>query len=401
MLELEEALARVLAAVPEPSGETVPLVDALGRVVREDVHSSLDLPPFNNSAMDGYAVRAADLAAARADCPARLRLIGKVAAGQSFKGEIASGTCVRLFTGSPIPRGADAVVMQEDTKPDSADPTGILVFDRAKEGENVRGRGEDISAGALLVRAGTRVSFAQLSLLAAAGTSRVKVGRQPRVAVLATGSELKEAGTELAEGQIYESNRVALAGLIRSAGGLPTLLPLVTDDLASTRAALSDALDHHDAAITSGGASVGDMDFVKQAIQEEGGRLEFWKVAIKPGRPFVFGSHGAKLIFGLPGNPVSALVTFLLLVRPALLCWQGATDLALPSHPAVLAEPVSNPGNRRHFIRVRIAPDGAVRSAGTQASHALSSLALANGLLDVAPETVLAEGSTVRVLRWG
>lgn len=400
MLELEEALAQVLAAVPKPVGEAVPLSSALGRVLSDDFHSPIALPPFDNSAMDGYAVRAADVASARADAPARLRLIGKVAAGEVFRGEVCPGTTVRLFTGSPVPPGANAVVMQEDTKPDSTDPKEILVFDRVQEGENVRCRGEDVSAGALLVAAGTRVSFAQLAFLAAAGAGGVQVGRRPRVAVLATGSELKEPGTTLAEGQLYESNRVALEALIRLAGGVPTVLPLVMDDLARTKTALSDALGECDAVVTSGGASVGEMDFIKQAIQEGGGTLEFWKVAIKPGRPFVFGSRENKLLFGLPGNPVSALVTFLLLVRPALLRWQGALDVTLPSHPGILAEGILNPGNRRHFVRIRIAPDGKVRSAGTQASHMLSSLALANGLLDVAPGTALPQGSTVQVLRW-
>jgi molybdopterin molybdotransferase len=220
--------------------------------------------------------------------------------------------------------------------------------------------------------------------------------------LLATGSELKEAASalELAPGQIYESNRAALTQLIVSAGGIPAIFPIVPDDPEATRTALSRALSECDLVVTCGGVSVGEMDFVKSGFEELGGLLQFWKVAIKPGRPFVFGRHREKLLFGLPGNPVSAFVTFLLLVRPALLRWQGATTIGLPASAGVLAEPILNPDNRRHFMRVSMDSKGQVRSAGTQASHMLSSLALAEGLVDVPPKTSLATGTIVQVLRW-
>ena len=212
------------------------------------------------------------------------------------------------------------------------------------------------------------------------------------VGLLATGSELQEPGQPLAPGQIYESNRIALAALMQRAGAVPRTFPLVADALAATSLALADAFNQCDAVVTSGGVSVGEMDFIKRAFEQIGGELEFWKVAIKPGRPFVFGRCRGKLLFGLPGNPVSALVTFLLLVRPALLRWQGATDVSLPAHPGVLAEPLANDGERRHFMRVKVDPTGKVRSAGVQASHVLSSVAAANGLVDVPPNTTLACG---------
>jgi molybdopterin molybdotransferase len=237
-------------------------------------------------------------------------------------------------------------------------------------------------------------------LLAAAGLARVQVGRQPVVGLLATGSELTEPGHPLGPGRIYESNRATLAALIGRAGAVPIVLPLVADVLAETSLALADAFSQSDAVVTSGGVSVGEMDFLKRAFEQIGGSLEFWKVAIKPGRPFVFGRLQGKLLFGLPGNPVSALVTFLLLVRPALLRWQGATDVSLPAHPGVLAEPLANLGERRHFIRVKVDATGKVRSTGIQASHVLSSVAAANGLVDVPADTTLAEGSAVTVLRW-
>jgi len=261
-------------------------------------------------------------------------------------------------------------------------------------------RGEDVKRGARILVAGDIITASRICLLAALGLDEVRAGRQPVVALLATGSELREPGQPLRAGQIYESNRPGLAALVRGAGGIPKIVPLVTDSLASTRAALEEAFSHCDVVVTSGGVSVGEMDFVKQAFEEIGGELQFWRVAIKPGRPFVFGRQRQKLLFGLPGNPVSALVTFLLLVRPALIRWQGGTEVGLPRHSAVLGEPISNPGERRHFVRVRVDSAGQVYPAGVQASHILSSLAAANGLVDLPPESVLAAGTAVEVMRW-
>ena len=400
MLAFEEALARVLAVVPAPRGETVFLSEAPGRVLADQIRSPIDLPSFDNSAMDGYAVRAADVASAKPASPATLRLAGKVAAGEVFAGKLAAGSCVRLFTGSPLPPGADAVVMQEDTHTDSGAPGDVLILAPAGAGENVRARGEDVKQGTILVEAGKVLSPGQIGLLAAAGFERLRVGRQPVVGLVATGSELTEPGTPLSPGRIYESNRTALAALMKRVGAIPKTFPLVSDVLDETSQVLLDAFNQCDAVVTSGGVSVGEMDFLKQAFEQIGGRLELWKVAMKPGRPFVFGRYRGKLLFGLPGNPVSALVTFLLLVRPALLRWQGATDVSSPAHPGVLAEPLTNPGERRHFMRVKVDPTGKVQSAGLQASHVLSSLAAANGLVDVPPHTTLAAGSAVTVLRW-
>jgi molybdopterin molybdotransferase len=400
MLEFEEALARVLAAVPAPISVSVSLKDAPGRVLAEPIRSPLDLPSFDNSSMDGYAVRATDVASATPAAPMRLRLAGRVAAGEVFPGEITTGTCVRLFTGSPLPPGANAVVMQEDTRVDSNAPGHVLILTPAQPGENIRPRGQDVRQGSLLADTGEIISVGRLGLLAAVGLARLQAGRQPLVGLLATGSELTEPGQPLEPGRIYESNRAALAALIARAGAVPKVFPLVADVLADTSTALADAFGQSDAVVTSGGVSVGEMDFLKRAFEQIGGSLEFWKVAIKPGRPFVFGRLREKLLFGLPGNPVSALVTFLLLVRPALLRWQGATELSLPAHPGVLAEPLVNIGERRHFMRVKVDATGKVSSAGLQASHALSSAATANGLVDVPANTTLPTGAPVRVLRW-
>ena len=400
MLEFEEALARLLAAVPAPTRENVSLNEAAGRVLAERILSPLDLPSFDNSAMDGYALRAADVALAKPDSPVSLRLAGKVSAGDTFAGKVTAGTCVRLFTGSPLPPGADAVVMQEETRvqPKAADE--VLILTPMEPGENVRLRAEDIKQGSTLAEPGDLLTAGRIGLLATVGLSSVPVGRQPVVGLLATGSELQEPGQPLAPGRIYESNRVALAALLKRAGAVPVTFPLVADVLAATGTALAEAFSRCDAVVTSGGVSVGEMDFIKHAFEQMGGELQFWKVAIKPGRPFVFGRYRDKLLLGLPGNPVSAHVTFLLLVRPALLRWQGATDVSLPVHPGVLAEPLVNHGERRHFMRVRLDPAGKVHSAGVQASHILSSMAAANGLVDVPPNTTLAAGAAVPVLFW-
>ncbi|MBE0545618.1 MAG: molybdopterin molybdotransferase MoeA [Verrucomicrobia bacterium] len=400
MIELDEALQQILAALPAPPTETVRLTEAAGRILAGTVHSGVDLPPFDNSAMDGYALRAADVSSAAEAEPVKLQLRGRIAAGEVFRGELGTGECVRLFTGSPLPGGADAVVMQEDTRVVADQAGEVLVCDPVRPGENVRLRGSDVKRLAVLAAAGSVLDPGKLSLLAATGVADVRVGQQPRVGLLATGSELCEAGSPLASGQIYESNRVALAELIRRAGGLPEVYPLVPDDLAATRHALQRAVDECDMVVTSGGVSVGEMDFVKTAWEQLGGTLEFWKVAMRPGKPFVFGRWRDSYLFGLPGNPVSAFVTFLLLVRPALLRWQGATDLALPAVPGVLTEPLANPGERRHFVRVTVNSSGEVRSAGLQASHALASLAVGNGLVDLAPRSTLAKGSAVKVLCW-
>jgi molybdopterin molybdotransferase len=394
MLELEDARSRILAALGPLS---VAIASAAGRFTAGAIVSPLDLPAFDNSAMDGYAVLAADVATACAAQPASLREIGRVAAGEVFQGGIESGACVRVFTGSPLPAGADAVVMQEDTR--IKEPGRIEVLDAVKPWENVRFRGEDVKQGMELIGAGLRLNASRLGLLAAVGMASVPVRRQPIVGVLATGNELVEGGHPLSPGKIYESNRVMLRPLLAQAGATARMFPLVSDTLEATRAALERAFEECDAVVTSGGVSVGQLDFVKAAFEKLGGTQEFWKVSIRPGKPFVFGRLGGKCLFGLPGNPVSALVTFLMLVRPALLHWQGAVDVELPSQACVLGEALVNRGDRRHFMRVKVDAGGIVRPAGAQSSHRLGSLAEANGLVDVPPGVTLAAGTPTRVWR--
>lgn len=396
MLELETAVARMLAALPPAQSERISLANAAGRILAETILSPLDLPSFDNSAMDGYAVRSADVRGAKPESPVRLRLRTRIAAGETFSGELAIGECARLFTGAPLPRGADAVVMQEDTRIEGEQ---VLILDAVQPRENVRFQGEDVRRGAALAEAGAEISPGLIGLLGAVGFGEISVGRRAVVGLVATGSELCEAGQSLAPGQIYESNRTMLAPLVTRAGGLAKVYSLVPDTLEATRTALETAFRACDIVVTSGGVSVGEMDFVKTAFESLGGELQFWKVAIRPGKPFVFGKLGGKFLFGLPGNPVSAFVTFLLLVRPALRQWQGARVATLPVYAGVLGEPVSNSGDRRHFMRVRVDGEGKVFSAGKQASHALGSLATADALLDVPPQTVWAAGTRVKIWR--
>lgn len=402
MLELEEALDQILSAIPAPRIERVPLAEAHRRVIAEQMFAEVALPAFDNSAVDGYAVRTQDVVQANSGSPVSLSLAGKVAAGETFDGELSGGQCIRIFTGSPLPMGADAVVMQEDTRLDEGSPQEVWFLDSVKPWENVRFRGEDVKLGGSVARPGEIVSAAQAGLIAATGSAQVSVGRRPAVALIATGSELRERATtaRLAPGQIYESNRASLAPLVEDAGGMPVIFPIVPDEPGATRDALARAFSECDIIVTCGGVSVGEMDFVKSAFEELGGRLQFWKVAIKPGRPFVFGRHEDKLLLGLPGNPVSAFVTFLLLVRPAILRWQGAVATGLPVSIGTLEEPLSNPDNRRHFMRVVMDGKGRVRSGGVQASHILSSLAVAQGLIDLPPKTTLSAGTSAEILRW-
>jgi molybdopterin molybdotransferase len=400
MLPLEQAREQILSRVHPLAAEASSLPLALGRVLAQGVTAVRDLPAFDNSAMDGYAIRAEDLAQASPDHPAALRLIGAAVAGRPFSDALAPGQCVRVFTGSALPKGADAVIMQEDARLDPAQPGRVLMLDSVKPWENVRFRGEDVRRGTPILEEGARLRIAQLGLLAALGYGEVTVRRRPVAGLLATGSELREPGQPLAPGQIYESNRLTLAALAAQAGALPQPYPLAPDELPATEQALRTALSQCDVVISSGGVSVGEKDLVKAAMTRIGGELSFWRVAVRPGKPFALGQWRDKLLFALPGNPVSAFVTFLLLVRPALMKLQGARELDLPIRTGVLREALVNEGDRRHFIRVILDANGQVRSVGPQASHRLLSLAQANGLADVPPGAALPPGARVSVLTW-
>lgn len=396
MISLEEAKVRLFASAKLLEPERVPLLNALGRISAADLDSKIDLPAFDNSAMDGYAVRTEDLKNASESNPVDLKLVGRIGAGEKFGGVISPGNCLRIFTGSVLPDGADAVVMQEDTW---AENGRVRFVEGVRPLENVRLCGEDIRSGTRVLETGDRITSTRLSLLAATGHAQILVRKLPKIALIATGDELAEPGETLPYGKIYESNRILLSGLLQSLGVTADIRPLTRDTLETTIQSLHGAFEENDVVITTGGVSVGEFDFVKEAFTKIGGRIDHWKVAIRPGKPFVFGEFASKFLFGLPGNPVSALVTFLTLVRPALLQMMGARNVDLPIARGFLAGTIFNAGDRRHFVRCRW-EDGKVFAQGKQASHLIGALGSANCLVDVPPATRLEDGTSVICQLW-
>ncbi|MGZ3586650.1 MAG: molybdopterin molybdotransferase MoeA [Candidatus Limnocylindrales bacterium] len=394
MLPLEEALQRMLAGLQPLPAEEVPLEEAVGRVLAAPVEAAVTMPPWDNSAMDGFAVHAADIAAAAPGHPVTLRVSGEVAAGHAPIGRVVSGTAMRVLTGAMLPPGADAVVPVEETDaaPGLAElPATVAVLAASPPGQHVRRAGSDIVAGQPLLRAGTRIRPATVALLASAGHARVVVHRRPRAAILSTGDELAPPGEPLGPGQIHDSNGLMLVALARQAGAEPRRLAPAADTLDAVLDRLSDARAWADLIIASGGVSVGARDVVRLAF-EAIGRVDLWRVAVQPGKPLAFGHADGVLLFGLPGNPVSSYVTFQLFVRPVLYALEGQAD---PTRRRILrarlAEPVTKAADRRAFLRVSLARDPAVpdgwlaRLAGGQGSHVLSALAAADGLA-VVPE---------------
>ncbi|KAB2675264.1 MAG: molybdopterin molybdotransferase MoeA [Verrucomicrobia bacterium] len=400
MLEYEVALDRLLASLAPASPVSLP-IHALAngpapRFLAADLTSPVPLPLADNSAMDGYAVRAADTRSPHAT----LQLVGSIAAGSVPSCFVGPGQAARIFTGAPLPPGADAVVMQEDTETDPARPGTVRILDPAKPWENVRFAGEDVRLGAIVGRVGDPLSPTRLALLGATGLREVPVFPQPRVALIATGSELAAPGAAPRPGSIHESNLLPLELLVRSAGGLPVASAIVPDDRNLLADAIRRAADIADIVLTIGGASVGEHDLVKPCAVDAGFEIDFWKLALKPGKPFFVGRRGNVHLLGVPGNPVSAFVTTVLMVQPAVRRLAGARDPRPPTSPAFLGAALSNPDGRRHFVRVAVDRDGTARSAGVQASHALASLAQADGLVDVPPRTTLAAGQRIDAIRW-
>ena len=384
-------LARVTTVTPP---ELIPIPQALGRVVAEDVRAPLDVPPTDNSAVDGYALAGADIPS---EGTASLRVIADLPAGSVFEGTLSPAEAIRIMTGAPMPASADTVVPQELVERDGE---RVKVPTIAK-GANVRLRGEDVAAGAVVIRAGSVLRPQELGLLASLGAPQILVRQRPRVAILSTGDEVAEPGRPRKPGQIYDSNRSALRGLVEAAGGVVTDLGIVPDTRGELKARLLEASEIADIVLTSGGVSVGIYDLVKDVLQEIGG-IDFWQVAMQPGRPLAFGGIGGAHFFGLPGNPVASMLTFLLFVRPALWKLAGRRELFAPLFTAVAAEPMRKKTGRREFKRgvMSYGPHGwEVRTTGPQGSGILTSMVMANCLIvleedrgDVKPgEAVLVE----------
>lgn len=395
MKPLEEARAEVIAAVAPLGVEAVELDGARGRVLAEEVVAPHDIPPFPNSAMDGYAVVGDDVTTA----PVTLRILEDVPAGSVATRPVVPGTAIKIMTGAPMPEGADTVVKVEVTRPAAAGQVEIL--EPVPPGTAIRPAGGDLAAGSLVLPAGVQLGPPELALLATVGRPRISVGRRPRVAVMATGDELRPAATAaLAPGQIRDSNRPLMRALVEEAGGEVIDFGIIEDRRHALVDALSGAASAADAILTSGGVSMGEYDLVK-AVLTEMGTVDFWQVAMQPAKPFAFGFvHGVPL-FGLPGNPVSVLVAFEQFARPALLAMQGATSVLRPRIRARLAAAIDSDPAKVVFMRVALdsGPDGLVASSsGGQSSNVLSALSAADGLAVIPVGTGhLPAGSEVEV----
>ena len=412
MLDFEDALARLLAgANPLRETQAVPTQAAAGRVLAQGLHSTLDVPPLDNTSMDGYALRCVDVPAAGA----RLVVAQRIPAG-SVGHVLAPGTAARIFTGAPLPQGADAVVMQELCSPEG---DAVTVNHLPRPGEWIRRRGEDIAAGAEVLAAGTRLSAAHVGVAASVGAAQLTVFRKLRVALFSTGDELAMPGEPLKPGGIYNSNRYTLRALLEGLGCEVADLGIVPDSRDATRAALRIAAAGNDLILTSGGVSVGEEDHVKPAVEAEG-TLDLWKIAIKPGKPLAFGSvrrgvmppaqpgavspadgaGEAAAFIGLPGNPVSSFVTFVMLVRPFILKAQGAAALR-PRALQLRADFDVKGDPRREFLRARFNSGGGLELFANQSSGVLTSCTWADGLIDNPPGQAIKPGDTVRFLPFG
>nr|WP_315490055.1 gephyrin-like molybdotransferase Glp [uncultured Rhodoferax sp.] len=404
LLALDDALDRLLSFASQVLPvEQVPVGDADVRVLAQDVVSQLHVPPQDNSAMDGYALRCGDVVQPG---PTALPVSQRIAAGSAGQ-PLQAGTVARIFTGAPVPPGADAVVMQEDctvlspTEGDASDAPAIQVNTLPSLGQNIRRAGEDVARGDRVLARGQRLGPAELGLAASIGMATLAVARRPRVALFSTGDELVMPGTvapqDMAPGAIYNSNRFFLAALLRRMGCIVTDMGIVPDQREATVQALREAAQSHDVILTSGGVSVGEEDHIKPAVQALG-TLDLWQIAIKPGKPFAYGRIGEAHFLGLPGNPVSSYVTFLVLVRPFLLQLQGMPDVAMKTVAARADFTWTKADKRREFLRVRRNADGGLDLFTNQSSGVLTSAVWGDGLVNNPPGTTIAPGDTVQFI---
>ena len=402
-LPVEEAASVILSRVSPVEAETVSVTEARGRVLAEEVESAISHPAWDNSAMDGYAVRSQDVSSASEDTPAVLRVIEDIPAGEFPSRAVGPGQAIKVMTGAPVPEGADGVTRVEYTRP-GPEPDTIQVVESRDAGRNIRRKGEDMRVGDSPLAAGTVLRPAEVGVLAMLGQPTVSVYRKPRVGILSTGNELADFDElELVHAgkRIMNSNSYALAAQVEEAGAEPLLLGIARDDRDSLREHLERARDC-DALITSAGLAVGEHDYVKEVLDDLGMEFLFYRVRMRPGSPFTFGLLNGSPVFALPGNPVSAMVTFEVLVRPALRKMLGRSDLQRPWNAVRLAEPVSTRGWLTHFYRARLErrQDGgwAARLTGPQGSGILTSMALADALIRIPPDADLSEGAEVEAL---
>ena len=381
MLSVEEALARITAAFAPLPAETVGLAEALGRVLAEDVAARVTQPPKDVSAMDGYAVRAADVADVSEENPARLAVIGSVPAGEAFDGTLGPAQAVRIFTGAPLPEGADAIVIQEDTETDGGT---VIVKAGAAKGTYVRPAGLDFRAGDVGLAAGRRLSARDVGLAAAMNRPWLRVHRRPRVAVLATGNEVVMPGEPLGPNQIVSSNGFSLAAFVTACGGQPLHLGIAPDDEAALGALVTGARGA-DVLITTGGVSIGEHDLIRKVLGERGLDMDFWRIAMRPGKPLLFGRIDGTPILGLPGNPVSSLVCATLFLRPAIEIMLGCKPAQRPPETAILGADLGANDRRQDYLRARLDIDSRGRRLAVpferQDSAMLAALARADCLI--------------------
>ena len=416
MLTVEEALQKILDEITVLDTEYVSILDSLGQTLAEDIYSAINVPPLDNSAMDGYAVRASDTKGASEKSPKILKVIDTVIAGNISQKEVTPGTAIRIMTGAPMPKGADSVVQFENTdeeKQRKASPNvpaeKVSIYVPAKAGENIRLAGEDVKRGSIILKKGAIIRPAEIGVMASIGYGRVKVIRRPVVAVLSTGNELVEIYEALPPGKIYNSNSYSISSMVRHYGGIPKILGIARDNEKELAAKLKEA-QYADLILTTGGVSMGDYDMVKDVLARDG-QMVFWKVKVKPGKPLAFGKIKGKTRdgkdktiphLGLPGNATSCMVSFELFVRPAMLKMMGRKKLGKPSIPAVISESVINDAGRRIYDRaITEKQDGhyVAKLTGPQGSGILTSMALANSLVVIPEETEkISKGDTVQAL---
>ena len=371
----------ILKEIRPLGAEKVDIINSLGMVLAEDIHAQRDIPPWDNSAMDGYAVRAEDVSEASQNSPAIVTVLEDLPAGYVAKKEIKKGETIRIMTGAPIPKGADTVVIVEDTEKTDGK---VKVYKPYKKGKNIRRAGEDVKEGTLVLPKGSIITPASVGMMAAIGRSFVHVYQKARVAILATGDEVVDMDEKAKEGKIINSNSYALASQVKECGAIPILLGIAKDTPEHLKEKLKEGMNA-DLIVSSGGVSVGDYDFVKEVLTELGSEMKFWKVAMKPGKPLAFGTIGGKPAFGLPGNPVSSMIAFEQFVRPVLLKMMGHKKIYRPTIEATLKEDLKKDPGRKYFISAIVEGDGKgnyyVAKAGEQGSGILSSMVKANGLI--------------------
>ncbi|GCE17499.1 molybdopterin molybdotransferase MoeA [Dictyobacter kobayashii] len=399
MISVEEALARILAEIPTLPTIHVPLPEALGLVLAEDVIAQEDIPPFNNSAMDGFALLSQD-SKIHAAQPPRLRVTGSVAAGYVADHAVEPGTAMRIMTGAPVPPGADTVIQVELTRHGGPESDWVEILQEVEPGNNIRPAGEDMQRGQLILPRGTEIGAWEIGVLATLGWASVPVTRQARVAILGTGDEVIEIDQPLQPGKIRNSNSYLLEAAVQRAGALPQRLGVALDTVESLREKFSQALNA-DLILTSGGVSVGDFDLVKNIMSEQG-EVNFWRINMRPGKPVAFGHIGTVPLLGLPGNPVSSAVTFELFGRPVLRKLQGHTHLLKPQVEVTVEDGVQERAMRRHYVRAYVTWHNGhfvARTTGNQGSHMMTSLLQANALL-IVPEggAIVQPGETLKAI---